>query len=490
VAVLWSGTAIAHFEEAVGYRDFYGLRVLFGHENPWLPQGHTLGLVQHVLQLLLWGAGLGVEDLDTRINAFIALNAAFWLGFAAYLLYRLCRELPNIGIGITVVGALYLLSNAPTAELYWYAYPDYPSVTLVLAVATALWVWRLVTQDAERELTAGRMMFLGLFAGLAIANKITNLVYPLTIGLLFVVYDRRNLKPLIGAAVISVFVFWVVLVAFYLRLDSGEMYLEGLRTFLLSQIKHVGPLAFVRFFGTLVTSHLWDGLFLAPLLVAVIGVAGVSDVRFRPALACLPGLGFIAYFLFQRYYSWSAIEVYLFIWVCLCTLLFLAITANFRLPKWAFAGAMTVAVCFMAADVARRSEEALRFFAPFSNAYGEMRNAVAGKRVLNLTAGNTYRLISPYSAMCKGGMNIFSPHWGDSRFFLRKFPSYHCEVTDIGDPRLADAEVVIFRRLEPDNLTQAIRRNEEYFKLSLGEFDCSISIPVPLGDFVACLRKQ
>ena len=95
VSLVLTGAAPALFEEAIGYRYFYSLRVLFGEERPWVPQGHTLGLVQHVLQLLLSGLGFSLDDTSLRIGVFVVLNGGIWCGITAWLLYKLCRELPD-----------------------------------------------------------------------------------------------------------------------------------------------------------------------------------------------------------------------------------------------------------------------------------------------------------------------------------------------------------------------------------------------------------
>lgn len=489
LAALRAGVATAQFEEAIGYRYFYSLRIVFGHEHPWIPQGLTLGIFQHVLQLVLSVAGFPLDDTTTRINAFVGLNAIFWIGIAAWLLYKLCRELPNVAVGITLASFLYILANGQAAELYWYAYPDYPTVTLALAIGTTLWIWRMISAPDQRTLTTSRMILLSVFAGLAVGNKITNVVYPMTIGILFLLYDRRNFKSLATSGVLSLVVFWLVISFYYLRFGEIATYLRGLKMFVESQTQPSGMLAFAGFFAQLLVRNWTDGLFLLPLVMLVAGVMGALNPTFRPALACLPGAAVIGYFMFQRFYSWSTIEAYLFVWTCWSMLILLSVSPRPRRWGWALPLASAAAVCLVGYDLARRSNSALQTFAAFEEAYVALDKAIAGKQVLNLTAGNTYRVVSTFSSLCKGGTNIFNPRWGDSLFFLRTFPAYSCEVIPGSQVDLGKADAIIFRRLEPDDLEHAIQRNESYFSVSLDEFSCSAALPVPSGDFVACFRK-
>ena len=51
-------TVTTYLEESVGYRYFYSLRLAFGHESAWLPQGQLATLyhvlIQYGLTIFIW----------------------------------------------------------------------------------------------------------------------------------------------------------------------------------------------------------------------------------------------------------------------------------------------------------------------------------------------------------------------------------------------------------------------------------------------------
>jgi hypothetical protein len=488
-ATLWTDSATALFEEAIGYRFFYGLRILFGKEQPWLPQGQTLGVIQHLFQLALSAAGFAVNDVGMRIKAFVGLNAVCFAALSSLLLYKLCRDVTNVFSGIAIVSFLYVMMNGSTAELWWYSYPDYPLVTLIVAIISLIWTWRLVTKRTVSLISTNEAIIFGLFAGTVAANKITNIVYPVTLGLVYLTIYHRNVYRLFISATVSLFAAWITISIFYLNILSPIMYINGLKIFLLSQIHSTDYDSVVGFLVRWTFGEPQSMLFLMPAFVAAGVITGLFLPKYRSMLAFIPGIAFIEYFLYQRFYSWSTIEAYLFAWFSWSMLFLLTASGYRRLFSIVVAIVATFGALVSAHNLTKRSREALQTYSAFNVGYTELAKDIAGKRVLNLTSGNAYRIESTFSSMCKGGTDIFNPTWGDSKFLTRQLPLYSCAVRQNLELSLYNIDAIIFRQLLPEDANQAIRRNEEYFSVSLDKYNCNTIIPVPDGSFVACFVR-
>jgi hypothetical protein len=495
VFVTISGSTTPYFEEPIGYRHFYSLRIIYGGETPWIPQGHTAGIVHHLLQMLLTAVGYPTADLSARLDTFVTVNVVAWLLAVAAALYVVCRTIANTPLSVAVCSLLVLFANATDAHSIWHLHPDYHVVILLMAVVTLAWLARILLVRDARLCSWASAFALGAFAGLCVGNKITNVVYPLTIGLFYLYVDRRNFQKVASSAVIGVAVLCIVVTIYYAGNPKGIwIFLVGLKSFVRAQtLSDAGAHAFLQFaYGLRPRGSLdlaWLGVVLIPLALA----AGATR-RFRPVLLLAPGLAFIVYFLFRRNYSWSALEVHLYVWLSICIFLIVAFHPMYTKShpaarSWAICGLSLIMVLAAGAISFPRIASLAAWNGEFYAGYRTFLATIEKRgKVLNLTPENNYRMMSTLSSLCKGGTDIFEPVWGTSPYMQRLFPDYSCAVIP-KNVSLAGAQVIIFRRLEPDDLRQGIARVENYFKVSLDGFDCRVRAPVPLGDFVACFRK-
>src|SRR5215471_13702059 len=92
-ALFWLGISPSgFFEESVGYRYFYSLRLAFGGEHPFLPQGQFPTLVYVIIQWVL-SAFYPADQLFPRIDVFslaaVAIPGALGAVAAYFALMRL-----------------------------------------------------------------------------------------------------------------------------------------------------------------------------------------------------------------------------------------------------------------------------------------------------------------------------------------------------------------------------------------------------------------
>src|SRR5437867_2456337 len=170
-------------EESFGYRYFYSLRILFGHEGPWIPQGHTVGILHHLFNLILSLAGLPQSDLELRPFLFIwgcALIGLIAVGLAFYFALTAFRSFAARAFFFVLLIGGFMSSALP---FYWYILPDYQIWIAVLALMTLAWAGRMMPQ--QDEATLGQAIRIAAFGGLAVGIKASCAVYPLTLALIW-----------------------------------------------------------------------------------------------------------------------------------------------------------------------------------------------------------------------------------------------------------------------------------------------------------------
>lgn len=162
--------------ESLAYRYFAVARFWHGkHGAVWLPQGFLISDFQH---LIFWSldrvAGLPVSDLRPRLNLFavwtLAVNSLglvvlFFFAARDALLRWSDKLLLAVVASVPVYGTVSVGFGYATS-------PDYLMTNVVLATLSVYLfqhVWR--TEGGERRLAAAAAT--GLFAGVAISNKIS-----------------------------------------------------------------------------------------------------------------------------------------------------------------------------------------------------------------------------------------------------------------------------------------------------------------------------
>jgi hypothetical protein len=160
--------------ESVAYRYFIDLRLLRGEPGLFVPQGHSVGAIQH---LIIWAqqAVLGIppQRLRATLDTFGYLTLAIsWACTAAVLVMAFSSRRLDGGeksaIGAVALGAVYASASGISMVMM----PDYygfETAITVSALAASMFAWhREWTKPAWRAATA-----IGLFGGLALATKVT-----------------------------------------------------------------------------------------------------------------------------------------------------------------------------------------------------------------------------------------------------------------------------------------------------------------------------
>jgi hypothetical protein len=258
------------------------------------------------------------------------------------------------------------------------------------------------------------------------------------------------------------------------------------------------PLSFVGYIKLLFAGFPHDVLWLLPVQV-MIALLGLGYRPLRPLLCLLPAQLLIGYFQFLRFYSHTSVETTLFV---VFSFGFMAVCLRAPLAKFMaksslhFSRYLRAAQIFLLLVITVSLSQTLPVSyvsyrdqqLPNLHAF-EALNAsplVAKKQVYYLAPGNENRFLSIYSAMCKGGTDIFTNTWGkDSPYMAQTFPWFKCAVHNTGLD-FSGSDVLIFRRANDTTIAQALAYAQEHFKTPITGWQCRDIGPVPLGSIVAC----
>lgn len=478
------------FEESVGYRYFYSLRNVFGGEFPWIPQGQLPNLFHRVIQRVLDWLGYAHTDLHGRVDSFSFLAVLVPLllsGCLAGLVFRQSKVHPLAISGIFAAALILLLPPTPNG---WTVLPDYHVWLVPLALTAMLLLARAQTLPIT-SLAVG----VAALAAAAVATKLSFLVFafPVSAGL----FARMRESGLVLRALLTAMTAFILLLAVILTL-----YFPDFQTFA-EWIS--GTLRFIRTQRTTLPIDLtfWQAFLSEPYLLLVVttqvGLAlfGVVRRRIEAVALAVGGVSLVA-FLTQRLYSHSFIELHAYLFLETGTLVLWAAASPWlqgRRPALALAAvaaasALTLALAWHAVWVQPISLLSYsRTLVTLSTAF-ETRLHAQSRDVWILTTGNAYRPNSIHSALCKGGTEMFSPYWGESRYLSGLFSNFHCAVVPDGvTQEHLVASTIGFLRYPDEAIPSALDRVESYFSLSLTGRQC-VDISSNAFGYVVCDPPQ
>jgi hypothetical protein len=477
-ALLWLGVSTSGlFEESVGYRYFYSLRLAFGGEHPFLPQGQFPTFVNVIIQ---WTLSLfyPTDQLFPRIDVFAFATVAIPTALGVIAAYFALVRLPWPAMILVTACALLLLTSPKLfSGIGWTAMPDYFVWTIPLAFLC------LGLTLIDEPLTPRQATMLGVVAGLAAGVKITFCVFPLVPLATRLPLDRRAISLLFNFAIAAALVY-LAIIALYAgsSLTALRSFFSSLGLFMSSQANTLPKDAWEQIWGYELLA-----IGLLPVVLIAIGIV----LRQRATVAAALALTLSLLFLAMRPYSYSLIEVHVVASLALGVLVAViarhtegATLRRLILPS----AALAFLLVFLMLSPGRFSAgiDLIQLMRETNQAAAEWRSKLTQPSWI-ATTSNEYRPISIESGFCKGTRGIFAPEI--SRYVTSLFPDFHCalarnELTGV------ESGSVGFQRLPAEGLAGSIKRIEDYFSVSLAMHDCQ-EIAAPGGAFlVYCLPRR
>lgn len=475
---------VSYLEESVGYRYFYSLRLAFGHEAIWLPQGQLVTLYHVLLQYLLTFFGLPNDQLFPRIDIFciLTLLLPMLLAWLAFLRLSLQFESKILVLFIYAV-FIFMLDSLNLPGLpgggRWTMMPDYHVWVIGLAVFSASLLPKFnqkVWHPSPKNMSW--FFWMGILTGLAAGIKVTFMLFPLSV-LVSWCLNGDNWQKMIGRLLLAggscIFT-----TGFILWANTGFGTLSDTLHFLAQSIYFCRTQS-ATMLGTELPSHLES---LVPLILALF-VLFTGTRRHIRSLSVLGVFGIIyTIFLYMRFYNHSFVEYHAFIIILLVPVInlyrneIINIIHKHALSRIAFIFPIAlVFIVTMQHAWSQLHDIPAHFLAMNQAAAAFHKNLLAGPTpTWILTTENSYRPNSIESAMCKGGMHIINPKWGDSPYLATLFPTFHCavlsyELTDENRKEIIFSTIG-FSHLRIESINEAVKRIEKTFNVSLKNLNC------------------
>jgi hypothetical protein len=476
LAIFWLGISPSgFFEESVGYRYLYSLRLAFAGEHPFLPQGQFPTLV-HVITQWTLSAFYPTDQLFPRIDVFSLAAVAIPAALGTVAAYFALVRLPWLGMILTAACALLLLTSLNLPGVAWTAMPDYHVWTIPLAFLC------LGLTLIDEPLTPRQATMLGVVAGLAVGVKVTFCLFPLVPLATRLPLDRRA-PLLLLIFVIAAALVYLAIIALYAgpSLTAFGSFFSSLGYFIRSQANTLPADAWAQIRGY----ELWV-IGLLPVVLIAIGIG----LRQRAACAAALALTLSLLFLGLRPYSHSLIEVHavasLAVGVMVSTIersTQKALLHRLMLPSAAVA--ILLVVLMLAPERVRAGIGWMQHTIETNRAAAQWRSKLTQPSWI-ATTSNDYRPMSVESALCKGSRGIFAPEV--SRYVASLFPDFHCALAQ-NELTGAEGSSIGFLRLPTESLAGSVKRVEDYFSVSLALHDCQ-EIAAPGAFLVYCLPRR
>ena len=165
-----------HWGESLGVRYFASARIVDGNSaNLWVPQGQLISSIQHIIYFLIDSVmALPKSDLRGRFHAFGYLTNLSVVLLNCLLLVAIYRSrvLRADDKHVLAIASAIPAVATGAAGTYYANLPDYFQLNIVIYTACAALFVRNLREHSTSGLSR-RCAFLGLVAGLAVANKIT-----------------------------------------------------------------------------------------------------------------------------------------------------------------------------------------------------------------------------------------------------------------------------------------------------------------------------
>jgi hypothetical protein len=166
---------LSYANESLAYRYFVSVRILSGEgESAWLPQGQLVTLLQHGIILWLTKiSGMSSSDIEHTLQPFSLASCTLMTIMGSILLVygmtnRRFMTRDKILVAFAALGPIFVLHDV---GLYYSTLPDYYFMTMVLALAYVVLFIRL--ERMERPVLWQDSLWIGLFCGASLSNKIT-----------------------------------------------------------------------------------------------------------------------------------------------------------------------------------------------------------------------------------------------------------------------------------------------------------------------------
>lgn len=491
-------TLSTHFEESIGFRYFHSLRIAYGHEYPWLPQGQLPGIFHIALQKIITCLGHPISEIFPRVNIFSNIATIFPLITAGCIHFWAIKPIKHPYFQAFFTFTLIAIFFSPRFQDGWMLLPDYHIWIVSLSILGAGWALRLLKPDTPLIITNKSYILLGIYAGVCLGVKITLITYPAVIGVIFLSIQKNYISSTLKIILISIplaLLLWMsVLLTYYdFHISVLQSHFINLFEYTDSQVKFDFSKS-LEFCKSLIPISLADYNIIVTV-VLVYSVWSFFKYGFKHITsALLPIILLELYMLYQRNYTHTNIEVqYLFFIIGVIYSISLyknnhvvhsSIDRILKYQKSSIIFSIT-SVIMMATSIPllRYTLERLPTFnlhiTEYNTASSGLHSSISNNEktlflIPSINSVDQFNLHTIDNGMFKASAGL-SPEWKKSSFIATIFDNRWVA----GDAKTLPASLVDYRNLvfrtgSYETLAEALTRLENYYQTSFNDYNCNV----------------
>jgi hypothetical protein len=491
----------ATYEESVGYRYFYTLRMLVEPNTfLFLPQGQSTDLVQKLIHLLLSSFGYPKEQIYPRVDYFSIASIFLFqtiniVAFASLILkFR--------GIGNSIHHALFWLvpSFIPDSSA-WYAIlmPDYIAVEPAISIYACALILDLYR---EPRWSRGKVVRLGLFSGVVAATKVTLAIFPAVVVLLSVLGpDSLRTKARYLALVVAVSAATLAVILFLdsgMRVNNVILYIKQMQSFILAGGgMQAAPAPWpIWILDNIPAKPLFSALTYAAPILSIIALFALPSGPKRRIACCLAvGSLLYSYVLYRRDYFVTLIEAGFFFWAC-CWCFWQVARDQSRVGAPAASESAAPSLALMLCMTAL----VLHWFSTYSGSHlaylaeasqAEQQLALVEEEIVGgrlwLVPDNDSRPVSFDASLMKGGSGSTGIWLNPDSAFIRQIArnvDYRFERNDQRPVSTEDYGAILF--MSPNSISERVAVLSKRYNIDLGRWNCTGVTEMETGTATIC----
>lgn len=495
---------VNYYEESIGYRYFYSLRVLYGNEFPWLPQGQFPNIFYILTQSLLTLFGNGIDEIFPRIIYFSQISATIPILLSIFVFYYLGEFLKNNNL-LAVIGLLFILSIYNfRVEVLWMLLPEYVFWIVPISILSLILVIRLLSDENFNlnNVRTGGILLFSLFSATVISTKLTYSIFLIPIICLILSRSQIsniNIKKLVLYLIVTVFIFIIIILAnSNFNISYIYKYVSNFIVFAKSQKNTLGPIAEKELWMILAPNSLLDPIIFVILLpVLILNLCFIAYRKILPILMISSLLSLLFYC--SRPYHVSIFEVMVNVAYNLSIIIILYfdnITNIFEKNYLYKKNILIISMIFLFISsfdfMLNLIETTIKYSNIHSILYKKLHFIINenNSSTALVAIDNNYRIPTIDSGFCKGGMEIFNMNWNETRYLARLFPNTDCYYFVKQHINIEKYNFIVFVSIGNESMEISKNKIQGFYNLLLNSFDCNyMLLPFYAGNIHVCKRS-
>ena len=406
--------------EPLAYRFFFSERIFAG-ETVAIGQGYLIGILHQIFYAVMhMFHSISSSSLEARLDLFALITNGVLSSFVCFifLLATLSKRLRVVDMALLTLVTLMPLYGTVMIGFDYLMMADYYSLNIILLVATLFIFQQVWLQD--KVLSCTLVIFLGIFVGLAMANKITMLVVTGVVLVPAVLAKNISVREILIRCVFAITGIFGAFFAIHLASYHGSVpkMIAASRIWWAFVSNPGAQPDFLDQFSNIVVGYNYGYFFLFSVVVLVLAITIIFSRKIISreagfvAIYCLAAYLISIYFIIKRPAGTTLFESTLFLFTLACVLF--TVLAEWRPMRTLFAisyiswigfAAITFSYSTVYGQIAHSQIDSKIKWATFE----KVRELAGNKPIEVIFPDNSYHHEGPFELLLKGAADF--PTW-------------------------------------------------------------------------------